>query len=145
MKTMFILIIVSSGFFGCSKEPEKTVHEKTAHKKIVQWTDLYPNWHTPVESVPELGKTVTNTHHEKTVQWTDIYPSGHIPIESVPEPELAGEGNVYWAEKYITNLEIGLRSDGVVVWRKREDSPDEFWDEYRGLFKVTHSWSIKNR
>ena len=144
MKTMFILIIVSSVFFGCSKEPEKTVMN-THHGKIVQWTDLYPNWHTPVESVPEPEKTVMNTHHGKIVQWTDIYPSGHIPIESVPEPELAGEGNVYWAEKYITNLEIGLRSDGVVVWRKREDSPDEFWDEYRGLFKVTHSWSIKNR
>ena len=59
-------------------------------------------WREGVTNAPEL-----------TITWTGLYPSGKKPHweEAYYGPE----------DAYIPGMELGLRSDGVVVWREVEE------------------------
>jgi hypothetical protein len=58
----------------------------------------------------------------QTTEWTEWYPCGLAEDKNCIDPGFYGEAGPPPIHSYLPSKEVGLRSDGVIVWRERKKS-----------------------
>jgi len=95
---------VSSG----SNPQEQIEHKIEYAKRLIKLNYLGAAIEILIEVMELQQQKIKSTN---TIEWTGLSPSGHKESAFYGYPDTTG---------YIKILEIGFRSDGVIVWRNRE-------------------------